>query len=114
MKRIIILTISILILATTAYAYTPGFCPITNKRIINRSGRAQKNYTILWFELDNGSRMPVAMDKSATITEADFEKIMQHVRDGWQWEINQKKWTPKQIQDYKDAFFNLKIEKYLE
>lgn len=94
--------------------YKPGFCPVTEKRIINRSGRAQSNYRIAWFELNNGSRMPVAVDKDAMISEEDFEKIMQHIIDGWQWEINQKKWTPEQIQSYKDTYFNLTIEKIIE
>ncbi len=60
--------------------------------------------------------MPVAVDKIIlnSITEADFPKIMQHVIDGWQWEINSKKWSPKQIQDYKDAFFNLTIVRLIE
>ena len=94
--------------------YQPGFCPLTDKRIIAVTGRPMNNYRIIWFELDNESRMPLAVDASAVATEADWSKIMQHVRDGWQWEINRKKWTPKQIQSYKDTFFNLKIKRILE
>ncbi len=58
--------------------------------------------------------MPVAVDKDAMISEEDFEKIMQYIEDGWQWNINRKKWTPERIQNYKDRFFNLTIERILE
>ena len=74
------------------------------------------NYRIAWFELSNGSRMPVAIDVSmlGNIVEANFEKIMQHVIDGWKWEISRKRWTPEQIKNYEDKFYNLKIIKELK
>jgi len=72
------------------------------------------NYKIVYFKMSNDTVMVVCVDKDAIITEADFPKIMEHVKKGWQWEINRKKWTPKQIQDYKDAFFNLTITKVVE
>lgn len=94
--------------------YKPGFCPISGRQIIDNYGRTLPNYAIIWFELDNGSRMPVAVDKGASVIEADFERIMEHVKDGWDWEIRRKKWTPEEIQDYKNTFFNLKIKRIIE
>ena len=100
----------------TAENYKFGYCPITGNQIIDVTGRPLPNYRIVWFELSNGSRMPLAIDEEAIglITEADFERIMSWVRAGWQWEINQKKWTPQQIQDYKDTYFGLTIIKIVE
>lgn len=95
----------------TAENYKFGYCPLTNNQIIDVTGRPLPNYRIVFFELSNGSIMPLAVDESIVghITEANFEKIMEWVRAGWLWEINQKKWTPKQIQEYKDTFFGLTI-----
>jgi len=58
--------------------------------------------------------MPLAVDKSAIVTEADFEKIMEHVRAGWEWELSKKKIKPKDVKNYKDEFFNLTIERIIE
>lgn len=98
-----------------AEQYRPGFCPLTGNRIID-GDRILPNYQVVWFELDNGSRMPLAVDISiaGNIVPANFDRIMEYVRAGWQWEINQKKWTTEQIQMYKDNYFNLKIIKVLE
>ena len=91
-----------------------GYCPITGNQIIDESGRILPNYAIVWFELDNGSKMPLAVDKESMITEADFTKIMDWVRAGWMYEINEKKWTPKEIQHYKDTYFGLKIVRIIK
>lgn len=116
MKKILLLLFLCSVVFGSIYAgeYKPGICPITGKTIISTFGKRLTNYRVAWFELDNGSRMPVAVDKDAMISEEDFDKIMEHVIAGWEWEISNKKWSPKQIQDYKDAFFNLKIKRILE
>lgn len=93
-----------------------GYCPITGNQIITSDGKILPNYRIVWFDLSNGSKMPLAVDMEAVniISEADFERIMDWVRQGWMFEINNKKWTPKEIQDYKDKFFNLTIVRYIK
>ena len=96
---------------TIAKDFKFGYCSITGNQIIDDNGRALSNYRLVIFELDNGSRMPFPIDVEAVnaITEADYPRIMDWVRAGWMFEINNKHWTPKEIQDYKDTFFNLKI-----
>lgn len=96
---------------TIAQDFRFGYCPITGDQIITEEGRILPNYRLVWFELDNGSRMPLPVSVQAVnaITESDFERIMAWVRAGWLYEINRKKWTPEQIQSYRDTYFNLKI-----
>lgn len=98
----------VLLFATSVFAYEPGYCPITGRQIIS-GGRTMPNYAIASFELDNGSIMPVAVDKDAVITEADFPRIMEYVKQGWLWEISRKNWTEEQTNAYKEMFFNLYI-----
>lgn len=118
MKKVFIFVICLFCISSIAVAdtYRPGKCPITGRKIISPLGRPLRNYRVVWFELSNGSRMPLAVDKFAVdrITSADFEKIMEHVRAGWEWEILQKKWTPQEIEDYKKAFFDLTIVEVIE
>jgi len=73
------------------------------------------NYTVVFFKLDNGSIMNLAVDKSIVnaISEADFDKIIEHVEAGWLWEMNKKKWPRERIDNYKDRFFGKKIVEYL-
>lgn len=101
---------------TIAQDFKFGYCPITGEQIITEEGRILPDYRLVWFELDNGSKMPLAVSVQAVnaITESDFERIMDWVRAGWMYEINKKKWTPQEIQNYKDTFFNLKIVKVIK
>lgn len=101
---------------TIAQDFKFGVCPITGEQIITEEGRILPDYRIVWFELDNGSKMPLAVSAQAlnAITASDFERIMDWVRAGWMYEINRKKWTPEQIKNYKDTYFNLKIVKIIK
>lgn len=119
LKKIVL--IMMLLISVNCFAeedYRPGICPITGTRIIDDFGRPTPNYRIIWFELDNGSRMPLAVDVEAVnsnlITESDFDRIMKHVEAGWLWEISNKKWTPQEIQRYKDNFFGLSIVRIIK
>lgn len=116
MKKVLVVLFCLIFVCPAFADYRPGFCPLTGNRIISQQGRALPNYAIAWFELDNENRMPVAVDKSVVnhITESNFDTIMQHVIEGWKWEISRKKWSPKQIQNYADAFYNRTIKKVIE
>ena len=101
---------------TIAQDFKFGYCPITGEQIITEEGRILSNYRIVWFELDNGSRMPLAVSVQAVnaITESDFERIMAWVRAGWQFQILKEKRTTEQIQEYRENFFGLKIIKVVK
>ena len=94
-----------------------GYCALTGTQVRDlRTGRPLANYSEVTFWMSDGSLMKVAFDKSVadSISIDNYADIMEAVRRGWQQEINRKKWKPKDIQDYKDKYFNLAIKEIAE
>lgn len=75
--------------------------------------RFTPDYSEEEFLLDNGSRMRVVICKDCqkSLTENDYNKIMQCVINGWKKEIenNPDKWDRDKKKKYQDDYFILKI-----
>lgn len=100
----------------TVADYKPGYCPITNEPLIDNFGRPNSHYGTAFFETNRGTILVVAMDKDIIdgLDENNFPEIMEYVKTGWQWELNRKKWTPKQLQDYKDYYMSMTITRQVK
>jgi hypothetical protein len=73
--------------------------------------RFSVDYDETEYELDNGSKMRVAICKpcKAKLTEKDSPEVMACVKRGWKKEIEQLDWSDKKKADYSLKYDNLNI-----
>ncbi len=70
------------------------------------------NYTEVFLELNNGSKMPIAscLDCKDKIYQADKALVMKAVRDGWHKEHDKMNWTIEKRQHYWEKHGEGKLE----
>ena len=76
--------------------------------------RPNEEYTEIWFEFSDGTgKIGFCKKHALDLTEQDYPKIMDGVRQGWSKEFEINKWTKEQIQDYTMRFFTITIVRRL-
>lgn len=96
-----------------------GYCVMCDTAILDRVDNylvPNEQYTELWFELSNSSVCKIAFCKKHVqeLSDKDYPAIMQGVKNGWEKEFKITKWEDKQIQEYKNNFFNLTIRRQID
>lgn len=123
MKNIIVLVILLLssvCFAEVNHAGELGYCVMCNEKIMERKEfRIVPNdeYNELWFEFSNNSQGRIAFcdkhfDKIKNkdkISQRLSNQIMEGIKRGWTAEFTLNVWSDKQIEKYKNDFFDLKI-----
>lgn len=85
----------------------------TAKRDIRQ--RRKDDLTFRRFLLSDGSQMSTLFCGvcSVEVKQSDFERVMQAIRDGWEYEITELNgWNEAQQQHYRDRFYSLTIKDF--